>query len=76
MNLRVVIDGHQHYAAYQIAQVYAFREEVDTAFEWLERAYDQRDPALATLLKSDVLLTNLHGDPRWTALLEKMGLAG
>ena len=29
--------------AYQIAEVHAFRGEADLAFEWLERAYDQRD---------------------------------
>ena len=30
-------------SAYQIAEVHAFRGEADLAFEWLERAYDQRD---------------------------------
>lgn len=36
-------------AAYQIAQVHAFRGETDLAFEWLERAYDQRDGGLADI---------------------------
>src|SRR2546427_349197 len=30
-------------AAYQIAEVYAFRNQPDEAFEWLERAYARRD---------------------------------
>ena len=34
-------------AAYQIAEVHAFRGEADLAFEWLERAYDQRDGGLS-----------------------------
>ena len=63
-------------AHYQIAEVYAFRGEIDTAFEWLERAYRQRDGGLPDFLKLDPLLANLHDDPRWPVFLEKMGLAG
>jgi len=61
-------------AAYQIAEVHAYRGDKDKAFEWLERARLQRDPGLASLRK-DPLLTNLHDDPRWNAFLHKMGLA-
>ena len=32
--------------AYQIAMIYAFRNESDEAFEWLERAYTQQDGGL------------------------------
>ena len=61
-------------AAYQIAEVYAFRGDKDRAFEWLERARRQRDPGLASLRK-DPLLPNLHDDPRWNVFLHTMGLA-
>jgi adenylate cyclase len=61
-------------AAYQIAEVYAYRGDKDKAFEWLERARRQRDPGLASLRK-DPLLPNLHDDPRWNAFLHTMGLA-
>lgn len=61
-------------AAYQIAEVYAYRNDKNRAFEWLERARRQRDPGLASLRK-DPLLTNLQADPRWNAFLRKMGLA-
>jgi adenylate cyclase len=61
-------------AAYQIAEVYAYRGDKDRAFEWLERARRQRDPGLASLRK-DPLLTNIHDDPRWNAFLHTMGLA-
>ena len=61
-------------AAYQIAEVYAYRGDKDRAFEWLERARRQRDPGLASLRK-DPLLPNLHDDPRWNAFLHTMGLA-
>jgi tetratricopeptide (TPR) repeat protein len=60
--------------AYQIAEVYAYRNDKDRAFEWLERARQQRDAGLPTL-RPDTLLPNLHDDPRWDAFLRKMGLA-
>jgi adenylate cyclase len=58
----------------QIADVYAYRNDKDRAFEWLERARRQRDAGLPSL-RADTLLSNLHGDPRWDAFLRKMGLA-
>ena len=61
-------------AAYQIAEVYAYRNDKDQAFEWLERARRQRDPGLASLRK-DPLMVNLREDPRWNAFLHTMGLA-
>jgi TolB-like protein/Tfp pilus assembly protein PilF len=60
--------------AYQIAEVYAYRNDKDHAFEWLERARRQRDAGLPGL-RADTLLPNLHGDPRWDAFLRTMGLA-
>ena len=61
-------------AAYQIAEVYAYRNDKDHAFEWLERARRQRDAGLPGL-RADTLLPNLHDDPRWDAFLRTMGLA-
>jgi adenylate cyclase len=58
----------------EIAQVYAWTGEADEAFEWLEKAtppnridaiYYLREPTFA----------KLHTDPRWHALLERLGLA-
>jgi adenylate cyclase len=60
--------------AYQIAEVYGYRNDKDHAFEWLERAHRQRDAGLP-VLRTDTLLTNLHDDPRWDAFLRTMGLA-
>jgi len=53
--------------------VYAARGDPDHAFEWLERAYRQRDAGLLGI-KIDPFLTSLHGDPRYAALLRKMNL--
>ena len=64
---------HQVTWAYQIAQVYAFRGEVDQAFAWLERCYAQHDGGLAQI-KGDPLLKNIERDPRYAAFLKKMRL--
>jgi serine/threonine-protein kinase len=58
-------------AAYQIAEVYAWRGEKDRAFEWLERAYHQQDGGLADL-KADLQLASLRSDPRYVAMLRKL----
>jgi serine/threonine-protein kinase len=52
---------------------YAMRGDADNAFRWLARAYDNRDEGLM-FIKSDPSLKNLHGDPRFTALLRKLKL--
>ena len=59
-------------AAFQIAMAHAVRGEPDDAFEWLEKAYVQRDSGCA-LAKLEPLLRPIHGDPRWPAFLKKVG---
>ena len=60
--------------AYQLAQVYAWRGEKDQAFEWLDRSYIQHDAGMTTL-RYDPMLASLHDDPRFAALVKKMGFA-
>jgi len=72
--LQELIAKYQAEGAYQVAEVYAARGEADLAFEWLERAYTQRDSGLSET-KTDPRLSFLHADPRWDAFLRKMGLA-
>src|SRR6266404_281772 len=71
--LRELIDKYAQESAYQVAEVYAYRGEVDAAFQWLERAYAQHDPGLSSI-NSNALLRSLRGDPRWQPFLEKMKL--
>jgi serine/threonine-protein kinase len=66
-------EGFADTAAYQIADVYAYRGDKDRGFEWLERARRQRDNL--GFMRSDPFLANLHEDPRWDVFLRKMGLA-
>lgn len=62
-------------SAFQIAAVHATRRETDAAFSWLERGYSQRDAGLPQV-KCEPTFRSLHNDPRWSAFLKKMGLAG
>ena len=59
--------------AYPIIQVYAIRRDIDRAFAWLDRAYQQHDVGLLAV-KTDPLLKNLASDPRYKAFLKKMNL--
>ena len=65
--------NHADGLAYQIAEIHAWRGETDQAFEWLNRAYAQHDGGLATL-KFSPFIASLRRDPRYAALLKKMGL--
>jgi len=58
--------------AYQIAEARAFRGEVDTAFKWLERAFEQRDPGLPEM-RAEPLLRVMHSDRRWQLFMERLG---
>jgi TolB-like protein/tetratricopeptide (TPR) repeat protein len=71
--LASLIKDHSGTAAYQIAEVYAWRGETDRAFAWLDRAYAQRDGGL-TDIKGDPLMRSLESDPRYRALLAKLKL--
>jgi len=70
--LRKLIETYAEDSAVQIAEAYGARGEADAAFEWLERAYAQRDPGLQGTGTSP-RFRSLHGDPRWGAFLKKMG---
>jgi serine/threonine protein kinase/tetratricopeptide (TPR) repeat protein len=64
---------HGDTSAFQVAQVRAVRGESDAAFAWLERALEAHDAGIG-LIGVSVHLSSLHGDPRWTALLRRIGL--
>jgi TolB-like protein/Tfp pilus assembly protein PilF/predicted Ser/Thr protein kinase len=71
--LNADIDDYKENWAFQVAEIYAFRGETDKAFEWLERAYTQRDPGLSGV-EGDPLLKSLESDPRYAPFLKKMRL--
>jgi TolB-like protein/tetratricopeptide (TPR) repeat protein len=59
--------------AYYVAMTYAYRGDHDLAFQWLERAYQQKDQGLKEIV-GERLFKNIEGDPRWKAFLKKMNL--
>lgn len=71
--LKTLIDKQSELAAYQIAQVYALRREPDKVFEWLDRAWELRDPGIAYLL-FDPFILRYRDDPRFAAYTRKVGL--
>lgn len=71
--LDALVAGYASTNAYQVAEMYAWRGERDAAFTWLERAHAQHDGTLVQL-KFDPLLARLRSDPRFAAMLKKMGL--
>ena len=69
--LRELIANYQAIDPYLIAEIYAFRNQSDEAFEWLDRAYAKRDDGLI-FTKVDPLLKSLHSDPRFAVFLKKL----
>jgi tetratricopeptide (TPR) repeat protein len=61
---------------YNIATIHALRGELDQAFLWLNRAYEQHDPDLVGWppFTVDPDLKSLREDPRYKAFLRKMNL--
>jgi len=57
----------------QIAVVYGALGNKDRAFEWLERGYQERNWQLG-YLGVDPYWEGIRSDPRFTALLKKIGL--
>jgi tetratricopeptide (TPR) repeat protein len=57
-----------------LAGAYAMAGQTDKAFELLEKGYEAREGQDLTLLKFDPAYKNLRGDPRFSAMLRKMGL--
>jgi len=56
-----------------IASIYAFRNEKDAAFKWLDLALKNRDATTLEILNYPEM-ENLWGDPRWNAYINKLGL--
>ena len=65
--------AHADDDAFEIAEVHAYRGEIDQAFAWLDRAYRQKDPTLY-LIKSNPDFKSIEPDPRYKAFLKKMNL--
>jgi TolB-like protein/lipoprotein NlpI len=58
---------------WQVVEVHAVRGEIDAAFAAMDAAYDNRDSGLQLIL-GDMHVANLRGDPRYRAMVEKIGI--
>jgi TolB-like protein/DNA-binding winged helix-turn-helix (wHTH) protein/Flp pilus assembly protein TadD len=58
---------------YMIATIYAGLGEKDKAFEFLERAYEERSLDISWHLKADLRIDNLRSDPRFQDLVRRGG---
>jgi TolB-like protein/Tfp pilus assembly protein PilF len=66
--------------AYLVAEAYAWIGQIDSAFEWLEKAYalDERFGMQGHWFQQIMFLPiwrNLHDDPRWDDLRERMNVS-
>jgi serine/threonine protein kinase/Tfp pilus assembly protein PilF len=67
------LSNQRYVSPFYMALIYMGLGQKDQAFEWLERAYKERDHWLETL-KVHPWLDSLRSDPRFTALLKRIGL--
>jgi serine/threonine protein kinase/Tfp pilus assembly protein PilF len=70
----LLTDSKRRYvSSHSIAIIYAGLGEKNTAFEWLEKAYEQRSEVMSSL-KFDTRLDSLHSDPHFAELTRRVGL--
>ena len=61
----------EDYDPYSVAQNYALLGDLDHAFLWLDKSYGQ---STLVNIKMDPQLDNIRSDPRYKALLRRVGL--
>ena len=58
--------------SFHISFIYAQMGEIETSFEWLDKAYEDHEVELYWL-KVEPPFEPLHNDPRWQEMLDKVG---
>jgi serine/threonine-protein kinase len=71
----IELSTRQYVSPFEIALIYVGLGENEEAFEWLERAYDDRSSWLA-FLRIELVLDPLRDDPRFKDLLHRVNLPG
>ncbi len=69
----IAISQHEYVSAYAIAMVYIGLGDKDHAFEWLNKACEERSDFLVHL-KVDPDFDSLRSDPRFAELMKKVGV--
>jgi tetratricopeptide (TPR) repeat protein len=61
-------------SSYMIATIYAGLGNKDKAFEFLEKAYQERSPDIPYFLKADLRIDTLRSDARFQDVMRRVGL--
>ena len=69
------LTSRAYFASDAVAVIYAALGETDPAIQWLERSEAARDISVV-FIKVEPLFDSLRGDPRFKAILARMGLKG
>jgi TolB-like protein/DNA-binding winged helix-turn-helix (wHTH) protein/Tfp pilus assembly protein PilF len=65
---------HEYVSPVWRAKIYAGLEEKDRAFEWLEKAYEDRSIVSVGFMKPNPMFDPLRSDPRYADLLRRTNL--
>jgi TolB-like protein/Tfp pilus assembly protein PilF len=71
--VKTVVGKYADDYPYSIAGIFSLRNDANATFEWLERAWTNRDTEITYLL-SDPLTLKFKDDPRFAAFCHKVGL--
>lgn len=70
----VELPKEKYISPFWVAWIFIGLGQKDSAFEWLEKAYIERDPMLMWIKLDPLIIEGLHSDPRIHMLLNKMNL--
>lgn len=73
INKLITQSKHRYISSYWIASIYACLGENDHALKWLNKAFEERSSGLVWL-KVAPKLDQLRSDPRFSELLQRIGL--
>jgi hypothetical protein len=62
------------FSPYFIATLYASLGDKESAFKFLEKAYQEKSLDISWHLKADLRIDSLRSDPRFQSLLRRVGL--
>ena len=69
----IELSKQKYLSAYHIAAIYVGLKDKEQAFQWLEKAFQDRADWMA-FLKVDPRFDSLHSDPRFVDLQRRMNL--
>jgi TolB-like protein/predicted Ser/Thr protein kinase len=69
------LSKQEYVPALSRTEIYLGLGDKENAFEWLEKAYEERSARLGVSIKGDAIFDPLRSDPRFADLLRSMNLA-